>query len=66
MIILGVKKFGGQEVFPGDIVARQRGFKWHPGKNTYWGKDHTIHAKCEVSSQIIKQKEQLIGFVGYC
>lgn len=44
----GVKRFGGEEVFPGDIIARQRGFKWHPGENTYYGRDHTIHAKCEV------------------
>merc|ERR1712146_168188 len=43
---LGVKKFGGEEVFPDDIL-RQRGFKHHPGKNTYVGKDHTIHAKVE-------------------
>ena len=44
----GIKRFGGEEVFPGDILARQRGFKWHPGKNTYYGKDHTIHSKVEV------------------
>lgn len=28
---LGVKKFGGEEVFPDDILIRQRGFKWRPG-----------------------------------
>ncbi|KAL4497383.1 hypothetical protein ABPG72_011318 [Tetrahymena utriculariae] len=44
---LGIKKFGGEEVFPDDILARQRGFKWHAGKNTYVGKDHTIHSKVE-------------------
>jgi large subunit ribosomal protein L27 len=44
----GIKKFGGQEVFPNDILARQRGFKWRPGRNTYVGKDHTIHAATEV------------------
>src|SRR3990167_1350883 len=44
---LGVKKFGSNEVQPGDIVARQRGLKWHPGQNTYLGKDHTIHSKIE-------------------
>lgn len=44
---LGVKKFGGMEVFPGDILVRQRGLKWHPGDNTYIGKDHTIHSKVE-------------------
>ena len=44
---LGVKKLGGNEVQPGDIIARQRGFKWHPGQNTYVGKDHTIHSRIE-------------------
>lgn len=29
--IIGVKKFGGEEVFPDDILIRQRGFKWRPG-----------------------------------
>jgi len=45
---LGVKKLGDHEVFPDDILIRQRGFKWHAGENTYVGKDHTIHSKIEV------------------
>lgn len=32
---------------PGDIIARQRGFKWKSGKNVIVGKDQTIHAKVE-------------------
>ena len=32
---------------PGDIIARQRGFKWKSGENTIVGRDQTIHAKCE-------------------
>ena len=44
---LGVKKLGGNEVQPGDIIARQRGLKWHPGANTYLGKDHSIHSQIE-------------------
>ena len=39
---LGVKKSGGQAVIPGNIIARQRGTKWHPGNNVGLGKDHTI------------------------
>ena len=39
---LGIKKFGGQIVIPGNIIARQRGTKWHPGSNVGLGKDHTI------------------------
>lgn len=42
---LGVKKFGGEAVIPGNIILRQRGTKWHPGTNVGIGKDHTIFAK---------------------
>jgi large subunit ribosomal protein L27 len=42
---LGIKKYGGQFVLAGNIIARQRGTKWHPGKNVGLGKDHTIFAK---------------------
>ncbi|MBB4104173.1 50S ribosomal protein L27 [Allorhizobium borbori] len=41
---LGVKKFGGEAVIPGNIIVRQRGTKWHPGANVGLGKDHTIFA----------------------
>jgi large subunit ribosomal protein L27 len=41
---LGVKRFGGQIVLPGNIILRQRGTKFHPGSNTGMGKDHTIFA----------------------
>jgi len=44
---LGVKKFGGEEVIPGNIILRQRGTKWHPGTNVGIGKDHTIFATAE-------------------
>ena len=39
---LGVKRFGGEKVFPGNIIVRQRGTRFHPGKNVSMGKDHTI------------------------
>ncbi len=42
---LGIKKFGGEAVIPGNIIVRQRGTKWHPGDNVGMGKDHTIFAK---------------------
>ncbi len=42
---LGVKKYGSQAVEAGNIIVRQRGTKWHPGKNVGIGKDHTIFAK---------------------
>ena len=44
---LGVKKFGGEVVIPGNIILRQRGTKWHPGKNVGIGKDHTVFALIE-------------------
>ena len=42
---LGVKKFGGEIVIPGNIILRQRGTQWHPGDNVGMGIDHTIYAK---------------------
>ena len=41
---LGVKKFGGEKVIPGNIIIRQRGTKFYPGDNVGIGKDHTIYA----------------------
>lgn len=44
---LGVKKFGGELVIPGNILVRQRGTKWWPGQNVGLGRDHTIFAVAE-------------------
>ncbi len=44
---LGVKKFGGEAVIPGNILVRQRGTKWWPGEGVGMGKDHTIFATAE-------------------
>jgi large subunit ribosomal protein L27 len=41
---LGVKLFGGQQCIAGNIIARQRGTRWHPGPNVGLGKDHTLFA----------------------
>ena len=41
---LGVKIYGGQQVIAGNIIIRQRGTKWHPGRNVGIGRDHTIFA----------------------
>jgi len=41
---LGVKKYGGESVIPGNIIVRQRGTRWWPGKGVGMGKDHTIFA----------------------
>ena len=44
---LGIKKFGGERVIPGNIIVRQRGTKWKPGENVGLGKDHTIYSLVE-------------------
>ena len=41
---LGVKRADGQEVLAGNILVRQRGTKFHPGKNVGVGKDYTLFA----------------------
>ena len=44
---LGIKIFGGEQVIAGNVIARQRGTKWHPGRNVGIGKDHTLFAKID-------------------
>lgn len=44
---LGVKKFGGEAITGGAIIVRQRGTKWHPGRNVGVGTDHTLFALCD-------------------
>ena len=41
---LGLKQYGGEIVVAGNIIARQRGTKWHAGPNVGMGKDHTLFA----------------------
>ncbi|MFO1128726.1 MAG: 50S ribosomal protein L27 [Rhodospirillales bacterium] len=41
---LGVKRYGGQIVVPGNIIVRQRGTKFHAGENVGIGRDHTLFA----------------------
>lgn len=40
----GIKKYGGEQVYAGNILVRQRGTKFHPGKNVGQGKDYTLFA----------------------
>jgi len=46
---LGVKKFGGEAVIPGNIIIRQRGTKFQPGRNVGLGRDYTIFSLVEGS-----------------
>ncbi len=41
---LGVKKYGGEQVVAGNIIVRQRGTKFHPGRNVKKGRDDTLFA----------------------
>lgn len=42
--MLGVKRFGGESVIAGNIIVRQRGTEYRPGKNVGIGRDHTLYA----------------------
>ena len=44
---LGVKKYGGELVIPGNIIVRQRGTRFHPGAGVGLGRDHTLFALAE-------------------
>ena len=54
---LGIMKYSGELVIPGNIIARQRGTKWHPGENVGLGKDHTIFSLIEGSVKFGKKKK---------
>ena len=54
---LGVKKFGGESVIPGNIIIRQRGTKMKPGLNVGLGKDHTIFALTEGHVKFTRKAE---------
>ena len=53
---LGVKKYGGQLVIPGNIIVRQRGTKIHPGKHVAIGRDHSIFSLVKGKVQFKKSK----------
>ncbi|HOK17185.1 MAG TPA: 50S ribosomal protein L27 [Candidatus Paceibacterota bacterium] len=59
---LGVKKFDGELVKPGNVLIKQRGTKWYPGKNTRISKDDTIYA---IKEGIVKfEEKRKYSFVG--
>lgn len=51
---LGIKKYAGESVISGNIIARQRGTKWHPGTGVGMGTDHTIFATISGIVKFIK------------
>ena len=59
---LGIKRFGGERVIPGNIIVRQRGTKFHAGQNVGMGKDHTLYALKE-GKVLFKKKSSGRKFV---
>ncbi|MEI6513301.1 MAG: 50S ribosomal protein L27 [bacterium] len=59
--MLGVKEYGGEKVLAGHILVRQRGTKFHPGRNVGIGRDHTIYAKIDgyVKFEVSKAKPRI-------
>jgi len=60
---LGVKRYGGQVVKPGEILVRQRGTTFHPGENVGVGSDYTIFSKVQgsVKFENMTRKKQKIS-----
>jgi len=54
---LGVKRYGGELVVPGNILVRQRGTKVNPGENVGMGKDHTLFALAEGRVRFYKKSD---------
>lgn len=59
---LGVKVFGDQLITAGGIIIRQRGTKYHPGRNVGVGKDDTLHAL--ITGMVKFQEKKVVAFTG--
>ncbi|RPI55874.1 MAG: 50S ribosomal protein L27 [Deltaproteobacteria bacterium] len=57
----GVKRFGGQIVRAGNILVRQLGTKFHPGRNVGMGRDYTLFAKADgvVQFEIVRNRKRV-------
>ena len=57
----GVKRFGGQIVRAGNILVRQLGTKFHPGRNVGMGRDYTLFAKADgvVKFEIVRNRKRI-------
>ncbi len=58
----GVKRFGGQSVAAGEVLIRQKGFWFRPGRNVHIGKDWTIHA--DIDGTVSFSQKRLTKFNG--
>lgn len=60
----GVKKFGGEKVYPGNIIIRQVGCPYKPGKNVGLGRDYTIYSLIEGKVEFKNKKTVSVIPVG--
>tara|TARA_B100000029_G_scaffold117331_1_gene110434 strand:- start:248 stop:502 length:255 start_codon:yes stop_codon:yes gene_type:complete len=62
---LGVKRYGGQLVMPGNIIVRQRGTKIHPGYNVSMGRDHSIFSlvKGKIQFKTSKLNRKIVSVI---
>ena len=60
---LGVKKFGKEFVLSGNIIVRQRGTKYHNGKNVGIGTDHTLFALKDGYVNFVKRGREIKTYV---
>jgi large subunit ribosomal protein L27 len=60
---LGIKASGGQVIRAGSIIARQKGTKWHPGKNVGCGNDYTLFALTDGEVVFRKSKKTVVSVV---
>ena len=58
---LGIKRYGGEAIRAGGIIVRQRGTKFHPGRNVGRGRDDTLFAKIDgvVTFENIRNRKQV-------
>ena len=63
--LLGVKLFGGQTCKAGNIIVRQRGTQFHPGKNIGMGSDHTLYALVDgtVQFQVKREDKRFVNVI---
>lgn len=60
---LGIKRFGGELVWPGCIIVRQRGTRFHPGRNVGVGRDFTIFAKVRGIVEFAGHKRKYVNVI---
>ena len=58
--MLGVKRYGGEQVIAGNILVRQRGTKCHPGRHVGMGRDHTLFALIDGQVQFRTRRDERV------